>query len=100
GREIATNAPVAIAAAKASIDEAYDLPMDAALEMERLHYEKALLSEDRLEGLKAFAEKRPPRWTGKEVRGWGSAGARPQSCARTGTRSPPRGSRTAGCPCA
>jgi enoyl-CoA hydratase/carnithine racemase len=65
GREIAANAPVAIGAAKASIDEAYDLPMDAALEMERLHYEKALLSEDRLEGLKAFAEKRPPRWTGK-----------------------------------
>jgi len=65
GREIAANAPVAIAAAKASIEEAYDLPMDAALEMERLHYEKALLSEDRLEGLKAFAEKRPPRWTGR-----------------------------------
>jgi enoyl-CoA hydratase/carnithine racemase len=65
GREIASNAPVAIAAAKASIGEAYDLPMDAALEMERLHYEKALVSEDRLEGLKAFAEKRPPRWSGK-----------------------------------
>jgi len=65
GQEIAGNAPVAVAAAKASIDEAYDLPMDAALEMERLHYEKALLSEDRLEGLKAFAEKRPPRWRGR-----------------------------------
>ena len=65
GREIAANAPVAVAAAKASIDEAYDLPMDAALEMERIHYEKALLSEDRLEGLKAFAEKRPPRWSGR-----------------------------------
>jgi enoyl-CoA hydratase/carnithine racemase len=65
GHEIAENAPLAVAAAKASIDEAYDLPMDAALEMERLHYEKALLSEDRLEGLKAFAEKRRPRWSGK-----------------------------------
>ena len=65
GNEIAGNAPVAVAAAKASIDEAYDLPMDAALEMERIHYEKALLSEDRLEGLKAFAEKRPPRWRGR-----------------------------------
>jgi len=65
GREIAANAPMAVSAAKASIGEAYDLPMDAALETERLHYEKALLSEDRLEGLKAFAEKRPPRWSGK-----------------------------------
>jgi enoyl-CoA hydratase/carnithine racemase len=63
--EIAANAPVAIAAAKAGVDEAWDLPMDAALERERHHYEKPLLSEDRLEGLKAFSEKRPPRWRGR-----------------------------------
>jgi len=63
--EIADNAPVAVAAAKQSIDEAWDLSVDAALERERFHYEKPLLSEDRLEGLKAFAEKRPPRWKGR-----------------------------------
>jgi enoyl-CoA hydratase/carnithine racemase len=63
--EIAANAPVAVAAAKASIDEGWDLPMDVALERERHHYEKPLLSEDRVEGLKAFAEKRPPRWRGR-----------------------------------
>ena len=63
--EIAANAPVAVAAAKASIDETSDLPMDAALALERQHYEKPLLSEDRLEGLKAFAEKRPPKWRGR-----------------------------------
>jgi enoyl-CoA hydratase/carnithine racemase len=63
--EISANAPVAVAAAKASIDEAWDLATDAALERERHHYEKVLLSEDRLEGLKAFAEKRPPRWQGR-----------------------------------
>jgi enoyl-CoA hydratase/carnithine racemase len=63
--EISANAPVAVAAAKASIDEGWDLAMDAALDRERLHYEKALLSEDRLEGLQAFAEKRPPRWRGR-----------------------------------
>ncbi len=63
--EIAENAPVAIAAAKASIDESWDLPIDAALEAERRHYEKVLLSEDRLEGLKAFAERRRPSWKGR-----------------------------------
>ena len=64
-KQIAANAPVAVAAAKASIDESWDLPLDAALERERFHYEKPLLSEDRLEGLRAFAEKRPPRWKGR-----------------------------------
>jgi enoyl-CoA hydratase/carnithine racemase len=65
GEEIAANAPVAVAAAKAALEDAWDLPLDLALDRERAHYEKPLQSEDRLEGLKAFAEKRPPQWRGK-----------------------------------
>jgi enoyl-CoA hydratase/carnithine racemase len=63
--EIAANAPVAVAAAKASMDEAWDLPINDALTRERAHYEKPLSSEDRREGLQAFAEKRTPRWKGR-----------------------------------
>jgi len=65
GNEIAANAPLSIAAAKAAIADAWDLPLDQALERERSHYETLLPSADRLEGLEAFAGKRPPKWTGK-----------------------------------
>ena len=47
------------------IEEAWDLALDEALAREREHYDKALRSEDRLEGLAAFAEKRPARWKGR-----------------------------------
>ena len=62
---IAANAPVGVAAAKAALEDAWDLSLDAALLRERELYERPLLSEDRLEGLRAFSEKRPPRWRGR-----------------------------------
>ena len=65
GNDIAANAPLGVAAAKAALAEAWDLALDAALERERAHYETVLRSADRLEGLQAFAEKRPAKWTGK-----------------------------------
>src|SRR5215831_1521988 len=60
--QIAENAPLAVAAAKHAVDRGLDLEMDAALALELEQYETVLRSEDRLEGLRAFAEKRRPVW--------------------------------------
>jgi enoyl-CoA hydratase/carnithine racemase len=63
--QIAENAPLAVAAAKHAIDDGCSLELDEALSVEQKHYETILKTEDRLEGLKAFAEKRPPRYQGR-----------------------------------
>ena len=62
---ITANAPIAVAAAKHAIDEGYSLPLDDALALEHRQYEQTLRTEDRLEGLAAFAEKRPPLFKGR-----------------------------------
>jgi enoyl-CoA hydratase/carnithine racemase len=62
---VAANAPLAVAAAKHAIDEGLSLGLDEALALEQRQYETVLASEDRLEGLAAFAEKRPPRFRGR-----------------------------------
>jgi enoyl-CoA hydratase/carnithine racemase len=63
--ELAGAGPLAVAQAKRAIDGGFDLPMKEALAFERKCYEVVLESEDRNEGLAAFAEKRPPKFTGK-----------------------------------
>jgi enoyl-CoA hydratase/carnithine racemase len=63
--ELASAAPLAVAAAKRAIDRGYDNPMPEALKIERACYESVLATDDRNEGLRAFAEKRPPRFQGK-----------------------------------
>ena len=62
--ELAACAPLSVAMAKRAIDRGVDLPLDEALALERRCYDVTLFSEDRNEGLRAFAEKRPPRFTG------------------------------------
>jgi enoyl-CoA hydratase/carnithine racemase len=61
---IAANGPVAVRAAKSAIDRGGDLPMAEGLEVEARCYERVLPTQDRLEALAAFAEKRKPRYTG------------------------------------
>jgi enoyl-CoA hydratase/carnithine racemase len=56
---------VAVATAKHAIDEGTGLELDDALALELKKYEEVLKTEDRLEGLRAFAEKRPPVYKGR-----------------------------------
>jgi enoyl-CoA hydratase/carnithine racemase len=63
--EVVQNAPLALAAAKHAVDRGLDLDLEAGLQLELDQYERVLGTEDRLEGLRAFAEKRPPRFMGR-----------------------------------
>jgi methylglutaconyl-CoA hydratase len=61
---IASGAPIAQAAALESLDRALDVPLDTGMELEKVSYDKVLVSEDRREALAAFAEKRKPHFRG------------------------------------
>lgn len=62
---IAANGPLALRLAKRAIDRGADLPLAPALELEWDCYQGTLGSQDRLEALRAFEEKRPPRFEGR-----------------------------------
>jgi enoyl-CoA hydratase/carnithine racemase len=63
--ELAGAAPVSVSMAKQAIDRGIDVVLDEGLRIERQCYEVTLTTEDRNEGLRAFAEKRAPRFQGK-----------------------------------
>jgi len=61
---IAANGPVAVRAAKSAVDGGIELPIHEALEHEARCYDRVLPTEDRLEALRAFSEKRRPVFRG------------------------------------
>ena len=69
--EIARGAPLALQALKEVVPAIYNLPMDQAFAATKPGnqalpiYQKMLMSEDFMEGPRAFAEKREPVWQGK-----------------------------------
>lgn len=63
--EIANNAPIAIRQAKLAINKGTEQPLEEGLKIERACYNKTIATEDRLEGLRAFKEKRQPKYKGK-----------------------------------
>lgn len=62
---IANGAPIAQAAALEAIDRSFDTTLELGLELEKVSYDKVLVSEDRREALAAFAEKRKPQFKGR-----------------------------------
>ena len=64
-REIAAKSPVSVRLAKEAIDEAFETPLSAGIELERRSFFLARASEDAEEGLAAFVEKRKPEFRGR-----------------------------------
>ncbi|MRG84828.1 enoyl-CoA hydratase/isomerase family protein [Salinibacillus xinjiangensis] len=64
-RDIGKNAPLSLKALKHSINNGLQTDINTALNIELDQYYKCANSEDRLEGIRAFNEKRQPEWQGK-----------------------------------
>lgn len=62
--QIAGNGPLAVRQAKRAIKEGLDKPLREGLRFEFECYKKIISTKDRLEGLNAFQEKRPPDYSG------------------------------------
>jgi E-phenylitaconyl-CoA hydratase len=63
--KIATNAPLAVQTAKLLSHKGANMPLDEAVELEKFLWGLLKDTEDRIEGRKAFAEKRTPVYQGK-----------------------------------
>ncbi len=64
-REILPNGPVAVRMAKQAINQGQDLDLVDGLALEEACYARVIPTEDRLEGLAAFREKRKPQYKGR-----------------------------------
>jgi enoyl-CoA hydratase/carnithine racemase len=62
---VAEMPPVAVLAAKAAVNRAEELALEAGLEFERRSFYLLFDTDDRKEGMAAFAEKRKPSWRGR-----------------------------------
>lgn len=62
--QIAGNGPIAVKAAKIAINRSLDTDLAYGLEVESQCYQMTIPTEDRLEGLRAFMEKRKPVYRG------------------------------------
>ena len=64
-RRVARRPPLAVRLAKQAVESADETSLAAGLEQERRLYELAMATEDRVEGMRAFLEKRKPEFRGR-----------------------------------
>lgn len=64
-QQIASNAPLALRQAKAAIESSYGEWLSKGFEKEKILYQPLIATNDRIEALTAFMEKRKPVWKGK-----------------------------------
>ncbi|XP_038572314.1 enoyl-CoA hydratase domain-containing protein 2, mitochondrial isoform X2 [Micropterus salmoides] len=64
-REILPQAPIAVRMAKEAINRGSEVDISSAMAIERMCYARVIPTRDRQEGMAAFIEKRPPRYTGE-----------------------------------
>lgn len=62
---VCTMPPLAVQAIREAVRLGGDLPMEAALALERRYFERLFDSADQAEGMRAFLEKRPARYEGR-----------------------------------
>jgi enoyl-CoA hydratase/carnithine racemase len=64
-RAVAERPPIAVRLAKQAVLAAEETALSAGMESERRAYELAMATEDRVEGMRAFLEKREPKFEGR-----------------------------------
>lgn len=64
-KAMAKNGPIALVQAKKAVNKGIEVDLATGLKIEELAYDALIPTEDRIEGLKAFAEKRPPEYKGR-----------------------------------
>ena len=60
--EVCTSSPVSLRAAKSALDAGPGMPLEQGIELEHAAWSVVVASEDRVEGIAAFNERRAPRW--------------------------------------
>uniref|UniRef100_A0AAQ4R4L3 Enoyl CoA hydratase domain containing 2 n=1 Tax=Gasterosteus aculeatus aculeatus TaxID=481459 RepID=A0AAQ4R4L3_GASAC len=64
-REMLPQAPIAVRLSKEAMNRGIEVDMSSAMAIERMCYSRVIPTRDRQEGMAAFLEKRPPRYTGE-----------------------------------